>query len=84
MKKSTCVDRVRRTIRTTSAQLFAESDLRLVARLRDVGVRNCAKFREKAREFVANFVRVRFTVHLKDDRRQPLALCITKDVGLAL
>ena len=39
----------------TSLENFAEPALRLLARLRDVGVRNCAKFREKARERVANF-----------------------------
>ena len=42
--------------RTVSAKLSGESALRLVTRLRDVGVRNRAIVREKMREHAANFV----------------------------
>ena len=45
--------------RTVSAKLSGESALRLVTRLRDVGVRNRAIFCEKTRERAANFVRFR-------------------------
>ena len=41
--------------RTVSAKLSGESALRLVTRLRDVGVRNRAIFREKTRERAAIF-----------------------------
>ena len=46
MQNSAGMHNVGLAARKTSAQLFAESSLRLAARLRDVGVRNCAKFRE--------------------------------------
>ena len=56
MQNSAGVHRVRCATRTTSAQLAAESELHLASRLRDFSVRKRAKFREKTRERVANFV----------------------------
>ena len=55
-QNSASMHRVRCATRPTSVQLAAESALHLLPELRDVGVRKRAKFREKTRERVANFV----------------------------
>jgi len=55
-QNSASMHRMRCATRPTSVQLAAESALHLLPELRDVGVRKRAKFREKTRERVANFV----------------------------
>ena len=57
-QNSAGIGRVRCATRMTSAQLSAESALYLAPTFCDEGVRNRAKFREKTRGCVANFVRI--------------------------
>ena len=76
MKNSASVHRVRCATRLMSAKVVAESALHLLPRLRDFGVRKRAKFREKTRECVANFVRFRRTAGLKT--RQACTACVAQ------
>ena len=83
-QNSASMRRVRCATRMASVQLSAESALHLAPRLREYGVRNQAKFREKTRECVANFVRILCAPHAKLGRRALRKLRNNNDVGKAV